>query len=374
MHHHYEFWWKFFPKKELTQIYTCLTIRSFALSLLGIFLPLYLFEELGYSLFQTLSLWIFFAIFIGVTSPAAAKFCSRYGVKHSVLFSIPLYILFLFLLYLLPVFKTPLYVLGSLCGISVAFFWIGMHQIFYDASDQKHRGEEFGKRRALMILGSLFGPLVGGLLIRVIGFKPVFAIASLLLIASGIILFLSKENHTRYHFSFRSLVDKDQWKNSLFFVTLGTRNFADGVIWPLFVFVILGDYFSLGLVGSILAGVSALLVWITGKYSDKIGKRKIIRWAIGFDSLAWILRGLVSTVTQVFSVTIFAAITRGVIAAPLGALNYDKAKGNTAAYFVNREIFIAFGRILLLMIVLATNYLAGGLFFQGFASFAALLF
>ena len=146
------------------------------------------------------------------------------------------------------------------------------------------------------------------------------------------------------------------------------------MIWPLLIFVILEDYFSLGVVGSVSAGLSAVLVWIVGKYSDKVEKRKIVRWSIGFESLSWFLRSMVNNVTQVFGITIFGAITSGVVDTPIGAMEYDKADGNIVAYFVSREIFINLGRILLLTFVLMIGSLKGGLIFHSFFSLAALFF
>ncbi|MBI1968986.1 hypothetical protein HYS49_03675, partial [Candidatus Woesearchaeota archaeon] len=64
----------------------------------------------------------------------------------------------------------------------------------------------------------------------------------------------------------------------------------------------------------------------------------------------------------------------GFLAAPLGALVYDKGQRHAAAYFVQRELFISLGRILVLLLVLLTGNLAGGLIFNGFANLAALLF
>jgi MFS family permease len=375
MHHHNEhFWWRFFPHKELTQVYISSAIRHFAISLISLFVPLYLYKELGFSLEQTLYFFIFYSIVFAILSPLAAKFSARFGLKHSVLVSVPLYLMFILLLYFLPVVEIPLVIIAALLGASQSFYWMGMHLVFTHASDHKHRGEEFGKRKSISILAAMFAPLLGGVLIKFVGFKFVFILTSILLFSSALFLFLSKEDHVRYHFSIRSLIDKRQWRNALFFTARGTHVIASGVIWPIFIFVILNDYLSLGLVGFFLAGISAFLVFFVGKYSDHVNKRKIIRWAAGFESLSWLIRAAVTTVSHVFGATIFGAFTFGVIEAPLGAMEYDKAQGNAASYFVNREIFICLGRILLLVFVLMVDSLAGGLIFNGFANLAVLLF
>jgi len=374
MVHHHEFWWQFFPKKELTQIYVCATLRSFAVSLIGLFIPLYLYNELGLSLAQTLYFYIFYSVVFAISTPFAAKFAARYGVKHSVLFSLPFYLIFVLLLNFLPQINTPLLLIGTVGGVAISFYWMGMHLAFNHASDRRHRGEEVGKRDALSISATMLGPLIGGIMIKYCGFATVFVLSGILLFFAGSYLLLSKEEHVRYSFSLRGLVDRKQWRNSLFFVERGVRVMAAGVIWPLFIFVILKDYFSMGLVGTVLSAVSALLVWITGKFSDRVSKRKIVRWTVGFESLSWFLRAAVSSVFHVFAATVFGALTFGIMQSPIGALEYDKAKKDAASYFVSREVFICLGRILLLIVVLMTDSLTGGLIFQGFASFAALLF
>ncbi len=265
-------------------------------------------------------------------------------------------------------------VISALLGMSLAFYWMGLHLIFKTVSNHKHRGEAVGKRISTTIFAHMLGPLLGGFLISNYGFKLVFILVSVLMFLSTYFLFLSKEKHIPFHFSVKGLVDKKHLENSLFFVARGVRVAASGIIWPLFIFVILGNYISLGIVGSVLSGVSAILIWFVGKYSDKIDKRKIIYWLTFPESLSWFLRSAVTTKFHVFAVTIFGALTYGAEEAPLGALEYDKAKENIAEYFVSREIFISLGRLLLIMVVLMTDSLAGGLIFNGVANLAALLF
>jgi len=159
-----------------------------------------------------------------------------------------------------------------------------------------------------------------------------------------------------------------------FFASRGTSVIANGVIWPLFIFVILGDYVTLGLVGSALALFGALAAWITGRYSDHSNKRTIIRSAAIFNSLSWFLKSIVISTVHVFGATIFGAIAEGVWVAPADAMEYDKAKGDVVGYFVSREIFICLGRIFMLIFVMMIGSLKGGLILQGFASFASFLF
>src|SRR3989338_3518084 len=203
MLNHHQFWWRFFPQKELAQIYLSVALRSLAISLIGIFIPLYLFQEKALGLEKTLLFFVLYSVVFGICMPLAAKFSSRYGIKHSILLGIPLYISFVALLYFLPPTAAFLIIASSSLGASQAFYWMGMHLAFHHASHKKHRGEEVGTRASVTVLSTLLGPFIGGALITWQGFGAVFAVAAALLCASGFLLLRSKENHVPYHFSLK---------------------------------------------------------------------------------------------------------------------------------------------------------------------------
>ncbi|MBI2668759.1 MFS transporter [Candidatus Woesearchaeota archaeon] len=369
------FWWRFFPDSRLRQIYFSTALRSFAVSLIGLFIPLYLHHELGYSLSQTLYFYLFYSLIFAIATPLAAAFAARFGIKHTILGSTPFYILFVGLLFLLATVRIPLMLIAFVAGVSMASYWIGMHLLFYQCSNCTQRGEEVGKRDAVQVLAALAAPFIGGTLIVLIGFPIVFLLVTLLLLGSGLILLLTKENHIRYRFSLRTLWSQHEWRNSLFFISRGTRIMADGVIWPLFLFSIVGSYFTLGVVGSLLSGLSAILLLVVGKYSDRHDKTALVRRVTWLESLSWIGRALVASVTEIFAISAMAAVAHGLQESPLAALEYDKARRQDAvAYFVQKEIFICLGRMLMLIFVLMANSLSGGLLFQAAMSLGALLF
>jgi len=374
MVNHHPFWWRFFPKKELNQIYFSVALRSFAISLISIFIPLYLFREKNLSFEQTLLFFIFYSVVFAVTMPVAAKFASRFGIKHSIMVGVPLYISFVAMLHFFSSAALQLLITSSVLGASQAFYWTGMHLAFFHASHRKHRGEEVGIRAGVTVLSTLAGPFIGGLFITFVGFKVVFGLTAFLLLASALILLLNGDGYEPYHFSVRAVFDKKYWKDSLFFVSRGIQVIVAGVIWPLFIFLILNSYLTMGIVGSMMSLSSAVLFWRVGRYSDHSDKRKIMRWSSVASSGVWVLMGLVKTVPQVFAITIVSSLVNAIRESPTGALEYDKAKGQVAAYFVNREVFICLGRILALSIVLVTNNLTHGIFFQALANLAAFLF
>ncbi|MBR9683533.1 MFS transporter, partial [Candidatus Woesearchaeota archaeon] len=155
MHHHEHFWWKYIPKKEMTEIYISIAIRAFAFSLLSLFVPLYLYSELGYSLNATLGFFLVYSVVFAVMTPIAAKIMARIGVKHTMLLSVPMYITYFMLLYGLKSYPIPLYLVSVFFGLGHALFWIAFHIEFTKFSDGHRRGEEVGKRRAIGLAAGL---------------------------------------------------------------------------------------------------------------------------------------------------------------------------------------------------------------------------
>ena len=371
---HHDFWWRFFPRKELTQLYISMALRSFALSLIAIFIPLYLLQEKNFSLEQVLLFFVFYSIIFAIATPLAAAFASRFGLKHAVLVSIPFYVLFMVLLYFLSSIPILILLSGSLLGTSHAFYWMGIHLVFQQASHVKHRGEEMGVRSSVTVVATMLGPLLGGILITTFGFGLTFGVAALVLGISAVVLFQSQERYTHYSFSLRSIFDKSHWQDSIFFVSRGSHVIVQSVLWPLFVFFILQSYFSLGIIGSLMSLTSVVLLWLVGRYSDHKDKKMIIRWTSVLESIVFFFQSMVNNVVQIVVVTIFFSVIGAVREAPLGALEYDKARGQIAGYFVSREISICLGRILVLTIVLVTQSISGGILFQAAANFAVFLF
>ena len=72
-HQSHPFWWHYLSHNKLVQIYCSLGIRTFALSLVALFIPLYLHFELGYSMQQTLLFYLVYAVIFAIASPIAVQ-------------------------------------------------------------------------------------------------------------------------------------------------------------------------------------------------------------------------------------------------------------------------------------------------------------
>lgn len=346
---------------EMNELYLCKAIRSFAIGLINIFVPIYLIN-LGYSLF---SVFMFIAVIcfthVVFTIPAA-KFIARYGIKHSILFSIPFIIAYYLLLHTLPAYNWPLFILPMVSGFSGAFYWMGYHVDFSKYSDAKVRGQEVGISRIINLIFNLMGPAIGGLLLVFIGFKPLFLIVVVLLFGSAIPLFMTKDSNESVDINFKGIF-KQRPGDYLGFTGWGIEEAVGRYVWPIFIFfAILNNYATLGIVASLSLVFSLMFVFIVGKLAD-INKRFMLRVGAVVTAAIWAIKTMVRTSLQVFMIDSVYGMAQTSFAVPFGALNYDKAQKSIMQYTLFREIMINLSRgLFMVAMAFISNLFVGMLF------------
>lgn len=358
-HHH------FLLNRELDELYVSLAIRSFALGLINIFVPVYLIE-LGYSLRAVL---LFYALAIAVHAVMAipaGKIAAWKGFKHAIGYSVPLLIAYFGLLYSLPVHGWPLWILAIILGVSAALFWTGFHLDFAHVSDNAHRGRELGVAK---IVGSLFqaiGPIVGGLVLAFIGFKVLFVSVSILLVCSVIPLFLSKDAHESYNISLKELFSGEKPGKLLRYAAYGIENPSAVILWPVFIyFGFLKSFATLGSVSSLSLLVSFAVTFMIGKFTD-VRRKMVLRLGGIANAVVWAMRLSVRSVSQIFMVDALYGLTKSMVLIPFDALCYDGAlKGKAVRAIIVREMTIngaaaIYFLLLALVIDLASSFIAAG--------------
>jgi MFS family permease len=364
-HHHHHFL-HFLRNRELNELYASIVVKSFALSLIGIFIPIYLLQS-GLPL---ASVFLFFAIFSGthaIISIPAAKISSRFGFKHSILFSIPFLILALLGLYLLDVTSWVFYAVPIFFGIQNGLFWIGFHVDFARFSDKKNRGSEVGFVKVLGVLFHVAGPVAGGIILTFVGFKVLFVAVSGLLVLSAVPLFLSKDIHNPTEFSFRGIFKGRKIKDGLSFVGFGIERAVGYVIWPIFIFftILSESYTTLGFVTSLALVFSAVFIFIVGKFSDNYRKLMLKIGSI-MNSVVWVVKSFVKTVTHVFVIDAFYGISQVLMNVSFDTICYDRAnKDDIVKFMVFREFVINAGRSAFFVVMIFVADLVSSFIFGG---------
>jgi len=340
-------------KKELGEIYAAAVIRAFSLSLISVFIPLYLLK-VGFTLNQSLLYLAVFYASLVVFSPLTAIISSKLGLKHTMAIGPILTIIYLLLLRSIGTIKLPIYPLALIGALGSMLYWIPMNSHFSKASDKKHRGEQLGFFKALPEMASIAAPLVGGFVISLAGFSPLFVIASVLLLLSVAPLFLSYEykSHLKYKWSEVFSKKNLHWFNDFFIQ--GFIIVPIAIVFPIYIYNISNEFSVTGAAVSLMSSGIALCGILIGKASDKYGRRAVMR--AGSILLAVILFGLViiSEPLMIYALSFFAGIGWAAVAIPLFAMFCDSLKPGTRTEFMGfRDVAYGLGRCLALLLLVA---------------------
>lgn len=333
--------------RELRQLYASIAIRSFAVFLIGIFEPIYIFIQLERSLSKTFIYFGLISLMYAFLAPLGAKVLSKIGIKHSMLLGIPFLFLYYIGLWHVESLGVFIFVLTLLRAIHSMFYWPAYHIYFARASDKGHRGKEIGYRTIIISIVASAAPLLGGVIISAYGFPFLFIIVLTLLFSSMIPLFLSKEKYEQYHYSYFSVFKdlfKKKYRRKMFaFAARGTEFLIQAQVWPLYLFLLAMSYNSLGIITSASLMMGILFAFFIGKTSDKVGPEKILKIGVVINAILWPLKMLVQTPLDAFFANSLHRFGRTAAFIPFSTLFYDwsgEYKKNRSKLVVLSEVSV----------------------------------
>jgi len=349
----------FLKNRELDELYLSFAIRSFAISLITIFIPVFLLS-LNYPLQAVFSFFVFHSAFHTIGVFSAGYLSTKLGLKHTMLFSIPLLIIFFALLFSLESFGWPLIILGLFSGLHSAHYWVPYHTDFALFSKKKDRGKSLGFASVFASLFSVFGPLIGGLILLFFNFSVLFIIVIFFLFLTVAPFFLSKEVKKTVKVSWKKIFKGHSLSRIIGNFGFGMELKGFGVIWPLFLFLFaFGDFVSLGFITTIMLIFSLISTFLVGYLLDK-NRHLIFSISVISVSIIWIIKVFVSSAFQIFILDPIHGITRSATDISADAMTYDHSKNGAVEYMMFREFFLHLGgATIMLILVIIPNLKLG---------------
>lgn len=344
-------------RKELKEVYENQIIDKFASSLVVVFIPVYLLI-IGYSIAESLLALLITELVTVFLAIPAASVASRLGLKHTILYRIPLAIFFILWLYTLPYMGLTLVnilVVGLIWGFSRTFYWISLNSEFVENSDKIHRGEEVGFLLALPILVSIGSPFFGGLILEFLGFPILFSLYIVLMVVSVIPLFLTKEYRKFFRFKMKDLSFQLGSMFNMGFFAQGALMIGELILWPFYTYFALGDIVSTGIVASLSALGIAFFTLLIGRVSDRMRREKMLRAGVLGCFFIWLLRYFAVTNLEFFILSFLGGMFTVLISIPIFASFSDNTKGRNILNDVSvREVFLSLGRAFIILLMAFT--------------------
>ncbi|HEY2494255.1 MAG TPA: MFS transporter [Paenibacillus sp.] len=303
------------------------------------FLALYLARDLGVQGEHAIGIWaglIFAANFLTsfLFQPLWGKLSDRYGRKIMLLrsgFGMAI------VMVLMGFAQNPWHLLllrllnGTISGFNPASI-----SLVSGTTPKAQMGFAMGMMQSGSVAGTILGPLIGGVLADMIGFRPIFYVTGALIFAASLLaLFMVKENFNREEASqiaqvsviqgFKELAHIPQLL-ALFAVTflLQFAMISPMSLLPLYVQKLHNNTADIALWAGMVTAVTGISNMITspilGKFSDKFGAHRILTYALLGAGLMLIPQAFVQNVWQLIVIRFLMGVFMGGLLPSVNAL------------------------------------------------------
>src|SRR3989338_8767751 len=341
---------------RVRELYVNSAILDFAVSMILFFEPIHLYRQ-GFSLFS-IALFYFGVYFLYFfLLPLGGKFIKRYGIVQSIFLGSPFLILYYLCFALLSISIYFIYPAIIFFALQKMFYWPGFHADMVEHGVEVEQGREVGSITAIILFVYIAGPLVGGTLLYFFGFTALFITVAVFIMLSNFPLLLTPERVNRDHFSYRGALSRivGRTNRRAFISYLG---FGEELIllafWPIFIFIIVQNTFSAGVIVSLSTLATAATVLYVGTMTDKKSKEGILRLTSIIYACVWFIRIFVQSAFGVFLVDSLSRIGKNALSVPQMAITYVNARKKdfleTVIFF---EMSLVVGKLIALLAVMA---------------------
>ncbi len=353
-------------KRQVKELFASTILVNLALAMVMIFEPIYLYK-IGYSLqkimfFYLITYFVYFWIM-----PLGAKFARKKGYELGMLLGTILFSLFYIGLFFIEQYSFLFYIVPLILAAQKTFYWPAYHADFARFSDDSEEGREISGLTTAVSLVYIIGPALAGFIITQWGFGALFTIATIIFLASNIPTLITKEEFEKKDFSYKEaykyLISSKNRKSFLAYLGFGEELIVL-VVWPVFISIIITDIFDLGLIVTLATLVTSVITLYIGRITDSNNKRSILSLGASFYSLAWFARIFIINQLGIFFVDTLSRLAKNVVAVPLTAITYERAKSRsvmkTVVFF---EMSLVVGKfIAILLIYTALFFIADEIF------------
>jgi hypothetical protein len=349
---HQRGFWLRLEMSELSELYTAMMLKTFGLSLIGIFVPIYLYEQ-GWSIGRVV---LFMAVNYAIRALASrplSRLVRRAGAKNLMRTGLGLTVGFLAMLITLPQIDWPLWLLAVVDGPAITMFYLGYHIDFSQAKKLEEFGSEAERVFATSKLAAAAAPFIGGVIATVFNPQATIAVALAAIalaawpLSRGPAAVPLPAGSGRWRWDF-----KRYRRSYLSFAALGLDQTASVVYWPFFaaLFIFSGEiYLQLGLVTSVSAISTILVVHALGKLVDNHRGGLLMTYSALLGGGLHLIRSLATGLPQVLGINILSEWFMAGSHMPYLKGMYDEADhaADRAAYIGAMETAINLGRLVL---------------------------
>lgn len=321
----------FLPPKRSALAKLCLTagLLHFGLSLVGIYVPIYIYQLTG-SFY-----WL--AAFIGIPSLSVllftlpvANLVRRIGIFRAIFVSTLIKTTYLLLLLAAPRFLPLVLLAAFLDGLIIPLFWFPYHLIYVQEGRDGQWGHQIGLMNLITILMGFPAPFLGGFVVSNFGFSSLYLLGLGLVLLSSLPLLGVGDVIKIESFSAKEVLKglgRADYRPLLFgFGGLRFEGAVSTFLWPLFVFQVARSFTTLGAIASATVLVSFMANFFGVEFIDRVGSRRIFPFGATALASSWAILGFVTSVPIIFGIVLLRGVLGVLYGVPAHAITYSLAQ------------------------------------------------
>lgn len=265
---------------------------NYSNSLLHIFLPLYLLEELNFPLWLALTPLLAAMVSYASLNFFGYKIQRKIGTKKFFIIHLILALVHSSFLLILPFHLWAFWVYLALSPLTGLFSIWQPYQIYLAKYTEKQlRGKQLSFISVTILIASALGVFSGSLILTYFGFVALILVKYVIMI-SRILPIMKMDNFfeptIKWKFSeiIKLSCSKRFRKTALSQIVFGILS-SGNLLWPIFIFVSLKSYISVGSVISIALLFQVVFTLFVGNLTDKFGRKRVLTAGTFFYSLSW---------------------------------------------------------------------------------------
>ncbi len=325
--HHFPSYFHRRINRRLGGLYIAVTVLDFALAMVVLFEPVYLYR-LGYTIQHIL---LYYVVVYGLyyfLVPLGGQVVARVGPARSMAASSIMLIGYYLSLLLVARAGAFFWIAPIFFSLQKTLYWPAYHTDFILNSDPDERGKEFSGLWSLSTMVYIIGPALGGLIIQQSGFNVLFILVMTLIVLSNLPLFIAP---TTYHGTLmsygRMLIQpftRFHLRSTLAYLSLG-EELIMLVVWPVFIALTFTTYERMGGALAVAAFLTALVTLYIGRLIDRNQPVRTLRWGALVTVAVWLIRPFLNTVGAVFTSDTIGRIAKNTTYVSLTTASYSKA-------------------------------------------------
>jgi len=343
---------------ELSEIYWAMSLKTMALSFVGLFVPIYLYN-LGYTPFTIFLYYGMTFFFKGIAEKFFARLIVKIGPKHGFIYSFPILFAYLFMVLTLPDYNWNIALLAFISGSGLALSWLSYHIDFSKARKNDKSSKSLSQIQALLTIAGAIAPFIGGFVATRFGMDKALVLSMVTLIFAGIPLLKTREPHMSSNLNMKKIDIKKIKGDMVGSVGLSFNNSALYEIWPFFIFLVVGTYESVGSLESIALLLTVFTTIYLGRKINKDNRHKVLNRGAEINGSLFLIRSVAQSVFHIFFLNVAQSVFAPFLRIPFfSELYMHTDEESRIEYLLMTERSMDYGRMFMFMFLAAVSLVA----------------